>query len=187
MRYLPTRQLALLFALALPGLAAAANYTVQPESSTLGFTGDFQGSEFEGNFGKWTALIRYDAADLGQSKFDVTVDMTSASTGDSDRDQALPGADFFNAMAYPTAHFVSTGFRRLGGQRVIADGTLSLRGVSKPLSLEVTFTPQGTGATLDVSGTLNRLDYGVGGGEYADTSVIGATVKVTAHLTLAPK
>ena len=112
MRYLPTRQLALLFALALPGLAAAANYTVQPGSSTLGFTGDFQGSEFEGNFGKWTALIRYDAADLGQSKFDVTVDMTSASTGDSDRDQALPGADFFNAMAYPTAHFVSTGFRR---------------------------------------------------------------------------
>lgn len=186
MNRLPFRSLALLLALGVPCLASAADYTVQPSSSTLGFTSNFQGSSFDGKFGKWTAAISYDAAKLATSKFDVTVDLSSAKTGDSDRDSALPGPDFFDAAKYPQAHFVTTGFRQQGSQ-VIADGTLTLRGVSKPVSLNVTFKPQDTGATLDVSGSVNRLDFGVGGGQYKDTSVIAADVKVTAHLVLAAK
>jgi polyisoprenoid-binding protein YceI len=182
---LPSRSLALLLALALPCAANAADYTVQ-SGSKLGFTSNFQGSSFDGQFDKWTATISYDAAKLASSKFDVTVDLSSAKTGDNDRDKALPGTDFFDTAKYPTAHFVTTGFHQQGSQ-VIADGTLTLRGVTKPVSLNVTFKPQGSGATLDVSGSLNRLDFGVGGGEYKDTSVIGADVKVTAHLVLATK
>lgn len=176
----------LLFALALPGLASAADYAVQPAGSKLGFSGTFQGQSFDGTFGKWTAAISYDAAKLATSKFDVEVDLASVKTGDSDRDGALPGADFFNVAKFPKAHFVTTAFRQNGAQ-VIADGNLTLRGVTKPASLNVTFKPQGTGATLDVAGTVKRLDYGVGGGEYADTSVIGADVKVNAHLVLTAK
>jgi polyisoprenoid-binding protein YceI len=186
MNRLPFRSLALLLALALPCAASAADYTVQPSGSKLGFTSSFQGSSFDGQFGKWTAAISYDAAKLATSKFDVTVDLSSAKTGDSDRDSALPGPDFFDVAKYPQAHFVTTAFRQQGSQ-VIADGTLTLRGVSKPVSLNVTFKPQGSGATLDVSGSVNRLDFGVGGGQYKDTSVIGADVKVTAHLVLAAK
>ncbi|PWK88518.1 YceI family protein [Fulvimonas soli] len=179
-------RLALLFALLLPGAAAAADYQVQPAASRLGFSATFQGGAFEGTFGKWNAAISYDPANLAASKFDVTVDTASARTGDSDRDGALPGADFFDVAQYPQAHFVTTGFRQAGGQ-VIADGRLTLRGVTKPVSLAVTFKPQGDGATLDVSTTLKRLDFGVGGGDYADTSVIGADVKVSAHLQLVSK
>jgi len=116
----------------------------------------------------------------------VTIDLASAKTGDSDRDNALPGSDFFDVAKYPQAHFVSTAFRQQGNE-VIADGMLTLRGVTKPVSLNVAFKPLGNGATLDVSGTVKRLDFGVGGGQYSDTSVIGADVKVTAHLVLAPK
>lgn len=177
--------LAALLAAAAPFAAQAADYTVQA-GSKLGFTSNFQGSSFDGQFGKWTAAISYDAAKPASSKFDVTVDLASAKTGDNDRDSALPGADFFDVAKYPQAHFVTTGFRQQGGQ-MIADGTLTLRGVSKPVSLTVNFKPQGSGATLDVSGALNRLDFGVGGGEYKDTSVIGAQVKVTAHLVLSAK
>ncbi|WP_198670294.1 YceI family protein [Dyella sp. C9] len=176
----------LLLALALPGLASAADYAVQPGASKLGFTSSFQGQSFDGTFGSWTAAISYDAAKLASSKFDVEVDLASAKTGDSDRDGALPGADFFNVAKFPKAHFVTTGFRQNGAQ-VIADGNLTLRGVTKPVSLNVTFKPQGNGATLDVTGSVKRLDFGVGGGEYADTSVIGADVKVTAHLVLTAK
>ncbi|NAV96712.1 YceI family protein, partial [Salmonella sp. hn-h2] len=86
-------------------------------------------------------------------------------TGDSDRDSALPGPDFFDVAKFPTAHFVTTGFRDVGG-KVIADGQLTLRGVTKPVSLTVDFKPQGSGATLDVSGNLKRLDFNVGGGQY---------------------
>ena len=175
----------LLLALALPGLAGAADYTVQP-GSELGFTGTFQGESFKGTFGKWTAAISYDAAKLATSKFDVEVDLSSVKTGDKDRDGALPTADFFNVAKFPKAHFVTTGFRQNGAQ-VIADGNLTLRGVTKPVSLNVTFKPAGTGATLDMAGTVKRLDFGVGGGDYADTSVIGGDVKVNAHLVLASK
>ena len=180
------RPLALLLALAIPCITNAADYTVQPSGSTLGFSSSFQGSGFDGHFDKWTAAISYDPAKLATSKFDVTVDLSSAKTGDSDRDSALPGTDFFDVAKYPQAHFVTTGFRQQGTQ-VIADGTLTLHGVTKPVSLNVTFKPQGGGATLDVSSTLKRLDFGVGGGQYKDTSVIGADVKVTAHLVLTAK
>ena len=176
----------LLLALALPCAAAATDYTVQPTASTLGFSGTFQGESFDGRFGQWTAAISYDAANRASSKFDVEVTLASAKTGDSDRDGALPGTDFFDTAKFPKAHFVTTGFRRTGTQ-VIADGNLTLRGVTKPVSLAVTFKPQGSGATLDVSGTVRRLDFGVGGGEYADTSVIGADVKIDAHLQLAAR
>ena len=180
------KRLVLLLALVLPGMATAADYTVQPASSTLGFSNTFQGESFNGHFGQWTAAISYDPANLASSKFDVEVTLASVKTGDDDRDSALPGADFFDVAKFPKAHFVTTGFLRSGG-KVIADGTLTLRGVSKPVSLEVTFKPQGSGATLDVAGTVKRLDFGVGTGDYADTSVIGGDVKVTAHLQLAPK
>ena len=185
MNRFPFRTLAALLVVTAPFAASAADYTVEP-GSTLGFTSSFQGSSFNGQFNKWTAAISYDAAKLASSKFDVTVDLSSAKTGDNDRDNALPGPDFFDVAKYPQAHFVTTGFRQQGSQ-VIADGTLTLRGVSKPVSLNVSFKPQGSGATLDVSGSVNRLDFGVGGGEYKDTSVIAADVKVTAHLVLGAK
>lgn len=180
------KRLAALLALALPFAATAADYAVQPAASTLGFSDTFQGEAFNGHFGQWTAAISYDPANLAASKFDVEVVLASVKTGDKDRDGALPGADFFDVAKFPKARFVSTGFHQ-NGARVIADGNLTLRGVTKPVSLDVTFKPQGKGATLDVAGTVKRLEFGVGGGDYADTSVIGADVKITAHLQLAPK
>ena len=170
-------------ALATP--AIAADYTVGT-GSTLGFTGSFQGESFDGSFGKFQATIRYDAADLAASKFEVKVDLASVATGDSDRDASLPDRDFFDIAKFPQATFVTTGFRQSGNE-VIADGTLTLKGVSKPVSLSVTFTPKGAAATLDVTTALKRLDFNVGSGEFADTSTIGNEVKVKAHLELAPQ
>ena len=178
--------LAAALAVALPLGAAATDYIVQPATSTLGFSATFQGEAFIGHFTRWTAAISYDPAQLATAKFDVNVIPASAVTGDKDRDTALPGADFFNVATFPAAHFVTTAFHQNGTQ-VIADGNLTLHGQTRPLSLLVTFKPQGNGATLEVSGTVKRLDFGVGGGDYADTSVIGPDVKISAHLVLAPK
>lgn len=176
----------LLLTFALPGMTVATDYTVQPNASQLGFSGVFQGESFDGHFSQWTAAIRYDPANLASSTFEVTVTPASVQTGDSDRDSALPGNAFFDVAQFPEAHFVTRGFRRNGSQ-VIADGKLTLRGMTKPVSLEVTFKPHAGGATLDVAGTVKRLDFGVGSGEYADTSVIGADVKIKAHLQLVAK
>ena len=181
------KRLALIvLALALPALASATDYTVQPAGSTLAFHGTFQGAGFDGHFEKFDAAIAYDPAHLDASKFDVTVDLASAKTGDSDRDTALPGSDFFDVAKFPKAHFVTTAFHQNGGT-VTADGNLTLHGVTKPVSLTVDFKPTTAGATLDVKGTVKRLDFGVGGGDYADTSVIANDVTVTAHLSLVAK
>ncbi len=180
------RHAILLLALALPCAAAATDYTVRPALSRLGFSGTYQGAGFDGSFGQWTAAISYDPASLGSSKFDVSVTLASVRTGDHDQDSALPGPSFFNVTKFPTAQFVTTGFHQDGAQ-VIADGQLTLRGVTRPVSLTVLFRSQGSSATMDVAGVLKRLDFGVGTGDYADTSVIGPDVKVTAHLQLVSK
>jgi polyisoprenoid-binding protein YceI len=178
--------LALGFAFALAPLTGmAADYTVQP-ASTLGFTGTFQGATFDGSFNKFNAAISYDPANLAASKFDVTVNLASATTGDNDRDHALPTADFFDTAKFPQAHFVTTGFAK-AGNGVVANGNLTLHGVTKPVQLKVTFTPGSGAASLDVATVINRLDFGVGSGEYKDTSTIGNAVKVNAHLLLQPK
>ena len=181
------KRLALIaFALALPVVASATDYAVQPAGSTLAFHGTFQGAGFDGHFGTFDAAIAYDPAHLDASKFDVTVDLASARTGDNDRDTALPGSDFFDVARFPRAHFVTTAFHQ-NGSTVTADGTLTLHGVTKPVSLTVNFAPNGKAATLDVKGVVKRLDFGVGGGDYADTSVIANDVTVTAHLNLVAK
>lgn len=91
----------------------AADYTMG-KGSTLGFTGTFQGEAFKGRFGDFQAKISYDPADLASASFDVTVHLASANTGDTDRDESLPGSDFFNITKFPTAHFVTTASARKG-------------------------------------------------------------------------
>jgi polyisoprenoid-binding protein YceI len=183
----PTRRLAALaLALALPFAASAADYKVGP-GSTLGFSGKFQGQQFDGSFGKFDAAISYDPANLATAKFDVTVDVATAKTGDSDRDKALPTADFFDASKFPKAHYVTTGFTKDAKGNVVANGTLTLHGVSKPLALKVVFNPAAGGARLSVTGSMKRLDYGVGSGDYKDTSTIADDVLVNGTLNLLPK
>jgi polyisoprenoid-binding protein YceI len=184
---LTTRRLSVLaLALALPLAASAADYKVGP-GSTLGFSGKFQGQQFDGSFGKFDAAISYDAANLATSKFDVTVDVSTAKTGDGDRDAALPGPDFFDTKKFATAHYVTTGFSKNAKGDIIANGNLTLHGVTKPVALKVAFSPNAGGARLSVTGTLKRLDFGVGSGEYKDTSTIADEVLVNGSLNLLPK
>jgi len=184
---LTTRRLSVLaLALALPLAASAADYKVGP-GSTLGFSGKFQGQQFDGTFGKFDAAISYDAANLAASRFDVTVDTSTAKTGDGDRDNALPGSDFFDTKKFATAHYVTTGFSKDAKGDIIANGNLTLHGVTKPMALKVVFSPNAGGARLSVTGTLKRLDFGVGSGEYKDTSTIADEVLVNGSLNLLPK
>jgi len=170
----------------LTATANAKDWSVDVTKSTLGFSGTYQGEKFSGKFGKFDAVVTYDAANLAASKFDVSIDVTSARTGNNDYDEQLKGADFFDFSKFPKARFVTTAFRQ-DGAKVLADGTLTIRDKSKPVTLDIKFTESAGGATLDVSTTLKRLDFDVGGGDWKDTSVIANEVPVTAHLVLTPK
>lgn len=181
-----TLRIALALLLLLPLAALAREWKVDAAHSALTFTGTYQGEKFEGRFQRFDAKVEYDPKDLAHAKFDVTVDVASVNTANTERDQALPRKAFFDTAEFPRAHFSTTRFRTGANGQVFADGTLSLRGVSKPVTLAVKFAPDGSGATLDVDTALKRLDFGIGSGDWADTSMIGNAVAVHGYLVLSP-
>ena len=170
----------LLLTFTLPALAA--EWALQP-GSTLGFSGSYDGEAFAGHFAKFTPQIRFDPAKPTSSRFDVRIQLASADTGNSERDDVLRGNDFFNAARMPEARFVASKFRALGGNRYAADGTLSLRGISRPVTLNFTWTA-GVNAVLTGEATLKRLDFKIGEGDWADTDLLPNMVKVKTRLVL---
>ncbi len=178
----------LLAALALCALftaaAHAAAWRVLP-GSTLGFAGSFQGAGFSGRFKRFSAAIAWDPDHPQACHFDVRVDLASADTANSQRDQLLPGTDFFDVAKFPQARFVASGCKPAMTGAWTTTGTLSLRGISRPVALTLHFAPQGKDAVLTVDASLDRLAFGVGGGEWADPSTIGRAVTVNARLLLA--
>lgn len=174
--------IAMLAMLALP--AMAKSWQVDAAHSTLTFTNTYQTVTYTGQFHRFNAKIEYDPNDLAHAKFDVTIDISSLDTRNGERDHAALGADFFDVGKFPEAHFVTTAFHKSTDGKVVADGTLTLRGITKPVALFVRFVPNGDAATLDVSAQVRRLDFGIGAGEWADPAMIGDGVTVRGHLQL---
>ncbi len=167
------------------GLAQGADYASLPGSS-LGFTASFQGKAVNGEFKRFTPQIRFDPAHLDQGRFDVAIDLASADTGDGERDDTLRSEDFFNVRKLAQARFVASKFRALGGNGYAADGSLSLRGVSQPVTLSFTWAA-GAKPVLVGEASLKRTAFGVGSGDWADTSELADAVKVHTRLVLGPK
>ncbi|WP_051695221.1 YceI family protein [Caulobacter sp. UNC358MFTsu5.1] len=153
------------------------------KGSTLSFSATWAGDAIDGQFKRWTADILFSPEALDRSKLTVSIDMTSAATGDDQRDQSLPSDDFFAAAAHPKATFTATKFRKTGEDKFVADGTLDLRGVKKPLSLPFTLKIDGDTAIARGVTTLDRTAFGVGQGEWASTDQIGGKVKVSFAIT----
>lgn len=172
-----------LFAAGLPG-ARAADY-VQAPGSTLTFAAKYQGEVFAGRFPAFSTRLRFDPANMAGGRLDVVIPLAGTVTGDAERDASLRGTDFFNVAKFPQARFVSTTLRALGGNRYAADGQLSLRGVSRPVTLVFTWSP-GPRPVLAGQATVKRLDFGVGGGDWADTGIIPNEVAVSTKVVFAP-
>lgn len=164
--------------------ALAADY-VQAPGSTLVFASQYDGETFTGSFPGFSTKLSFDPAQLANAKLDVTIPLAGAKTGNADRDSTLQGADFFDVGKYAQARYTASKFRSLGGNQYAADGTLSLRGVSKPVTLNFTWTP-GAKPVLAGKATVKRLDFGVGGGDWADTGSIPNEVAISTKVVLQP-
>lgn len=166
-------------------VAQARAWTVDAATSTLGFKGTYQGEGFDGSFKRFDATIHYDEADLAHSAFDVNIDLASAETGSSERDDTLKGDDFFSTSKFPKAHFVTTSFEKGADGGISAHGTLTIRDKTAPVVLTVKFAANDGKATLDVDTVLKRTDYDLGAGK--DWTDIGADAPVHGHLVLVAK
>ena len=164
--------------------AIAADY-VQAAGSTLTFASRYQGEVFTGRFGNFRTRLSFDPQQLADARLDVLIALASAGTANEDRDETLQGSDFFHSSRFPQARYRASAFRHLGGNQYAADGTLSLHGVSRPVVLTFTWTP-GAQPVLSGKASLNRLDFGIGAGDWADLSLIPNAVAVSTRLVLAP-
>ena len=171
-----------LLALSVP--AMAADY-VQAPGSTLAFAGKYQGEVFVGRFPGFTTRLSFDPQRLDGSRLDVTIPVATATTRNPDYDGEMRGASFFDAARFPQATYVATRFRALGGNRYAADGTLTLRGASKPVTLTFEWTP-GVRPVLFGRAAVPRLAFGVGGGQWADTGLIPDAIAVSTRVVLSP-
>ena len=176
---------ALALALALFTAPAFAVDYVQSTGSSLVFAGKYQGEVFTGKFPGFATRLSFDPKQLATARLEVAIPLATATTSNADYDGELRGNAFFNSTKFPKATYSASKFRALGGNRYAADGTLSLRGVDKPVTLEFTWTP-GAKPVLAGKAAVKRLDFGVGGGDWADTTLIPDAIAISTRVVFAP-
>ena len=169
--------------------AATGAWTVDPAASRFTFSATLSGGEFQGTFGTYTADIVFDPADLAGSRFKVVVSTASARTGDAERDTALVGPEFFATSQWNSATWVADRFEGAGAGRWVAHGRLALRGVTRNQDVAFTFVEQPAAGRARLTGTalVRRLDYGIGQGDWQDTSVLANEVRLSFDLVLQRK
>jgi len=162
----------------------APQWQVIDEQSTLGFTNNYDGIEFNGEFSDFTAQLFFDKEDIPSSLFDVSIDITTVTTFNPDWDSSLPDAEWFNIIEFPQARYYATSFIK-EGDAYIAQGQLSLKGFTRTVPLRFTWQEREDGK-VDFNGTatIKRTDFGIGSGIWQDDPTIGFDVEVNVQLLL---
>ena len=174
---------ALAFACCLSGPALAAHWTVDYAKSRLGFTVQWSNEPFSASFKSWKADIDFDPADLAHARAAVTIDMASEASDEPDFDSGIKNGLGFQVQQFPTARFATTGFTHKSGNDYVAMGNLTIRGITKPVTLPFTLSVKGKTAHMSGSAQVMRLDFGLGEGEWAGDTPVSHAVTVNVDLT----
>lgn len=164
--------------------AAAAHWNVDYARSKLGFAVQWSKEPFTGSFKSWKAAIDFDPADPAHGKVDVTIDLSSETSDEADFDDGLKGAQGFAVAQFPSARFTASGFRK-SADGYVAAGTLTLRGISRPVTLPFVLTIAGKTAHMTGKAQIVRTDFGVGQGQWAASDPVAHEVTVSVDLTAA--
>jgi polyisoprenoid-binding protein YceI len=152
------------------GFAGAQTWSVDKSHAKLGFgVTHLLLSEVEGNFTSFDAKITSSKEDFSDATIELTADTKSINTGIEDRDKHLKTADFFDVEKFPTLTFKSKSIKKVEGKKYVVTGDLTMHGVTKPITLDVTLNGTGvhpytkkTVAGFKIAGTVKRSDFGVG-------------------------
>jgi len=151
-------------------------------ASYISFVGDQAGADFEGVWESWSAEIKFSAEQFGASTFDVAVDATSAETQDDERDLTLADPEWFDTSNFPEAYFRASNFSLSEGGGYVVDGQLIIKSVASPVQLLFTVESDGDSRVLAGTARLDRLELGVGTGEWEDTDWVGKDVAVNVYV-----
>lgn len=169
-----------IFALsALTAKATPPQWQIDPAKSQLTFTATQNDAPVHGKFNTFTGQIFVDPKDYQHSMIDIMVDIDSISTSYAQLKETLLTSDWFDAKVFPKAEFKATQFQKTGPNTYVANGTLSIREKSAPVSLTFT-TQQPDSKTGIVTGNtvIKRTTFGVGQGEWSNTNEIKDDVTI---------
>ena len=174
-------------AFAIPSFAATSTWTIDPMHANAQFLVKHLGiSTIQGDFTKITGTVMLDDSDITNSSVDVTIDVNSVDTRVQKRDDDLRSEHFFNVAKFPTMTFKSTKITSEGDGKSKMMGNLTIRGVTKEVTLDVTgptkpITAMG-GLRRGASATtkINRQDFGVA----ADPGMIGDDITILLDLEM---
>lgn len=150
-----------------PTSLAGDTFKLDPVHSSLLFKVKHLGVSYSyGRFNEMDGQIVWDSADPSKSTFSVTVKTSSVDTANAKRDEHLRSPDFFDAKQFPTLSFKSTSVKPAGENKYEVTGDLTIRGVTKPITVTlehvgVNSGQRGTKTGFDGQFTINRQDFGV--------------------------
>ncbi len=170
--------------------ASAETYTIDAGHSEVGFKIRHLVSNVRGRFNNFSGTINMDPKNIQASSVELRIKADSIDTNQADRDKHLRAEDFFFVEKYPEITFKSDSVKPAGKDKYNVTGTLTLRGVSKKVTLPVTFTgevkdPWGnTKAGFETATTLNRKDYGIVWNKAVDNGgvILGDDVQIEINL-----
>ncbi|MGI9414257.1 MAG: YceI family protein [Hyphomicrobiales bacterium] len=175
--------ISLFVAVFVSGAAAdAPQWSVNKETSKLGFVVSIMGGKRAGQFSDYDAKIAISPEDLDTSRVELDIDLGSAKTGHGDIDKAMPSSDWFAISDFPKATFASTAIRHISDNAYEMDGKLKLRGVEKALTIPFTLDIDGDRARANGSVELDRTVFGIGQGEFTSGKAVGLAVDVVFEL-----
>jgi len=168
--------------------AATARFVLDPAASTLEFEFRQAGANSRGRFERFSTTLQSGSAPSEPAALRVQVDMASLNTRDADRDGLLRGAELFDVATHPTARFEVPALRLAADGSIKLNGQLTLRGVSRPLVISVTLrrTRESGRDVIYLRGaaTIQRLDFGVGQGEWRSTEWVDNAVRLSFSVRL---
>lgn len=150
-------------------------------------------SNVTGSFKKFEGKIVTQGDDFTNAKVNFTIDVKSIDTNQEQRDGHLQTGDFFSADLYPKIIFESTSFVNVGGSDYKMIGNLTLKGVTKPIELNVEYggaQDNGHGILkhgFEVTGIINRMEFGMTWNKLTDTGGLGLgeNIKLIANIQVA--
>lgn len=150
------------------GSVLAAPYDLDKAHTQVGFSvKHLMVSTAKGEFRDFTGSFDFDEAKGTIKDIDVTIQIASVDTREPKRDEHLKSGDFFDAAKFPTMNFKSEGGSVKEGKATKIKGNLTIKGVTKPVTLDLTYNGRQTdpwGVThsgFNLSGKINRKDFGV--------------------------
>jgi polyisoprenoid-binding protein YceI len=161
---------------------AAPVWTVDKAASRLSFRAVMNGTPFDGVVRAWDATIAFDPRNLSGSHATVTVDTTSALTGQPIKDQALPNSEWLATDTYPQATLVTRSITQTGPGRYQATADVKIRGVAWRTVVPFAVSISHDTGHMDATMTLDRRTFGIGEGPFRSPAPVEPSVQVIMKL-----